>query len=73
MPGGVFLNQGIARTTFEKCYRGLSFSDTDVFPDGELVMVNGTLRKAKGAGFVVRDAESVGEHCALTLRNWVDR
>ena len=43
------------------------------FPDGELVPINVTLRAAEGAGFEVRDVESLREHYALTLRHWVRR
>jgi cyclopropane-fatty-acyl-phospholipid synthase len=71
-PGGVFLNHGIAvSATFER--KGPSFVDKYVFPDGELVPVNVTLRAAESAGFEVRDVESLREHYALTLRHWVRR
>ncbi len=72
-PGGVFLNHGIARTTMGKKVHGPSFSNTYVFPDGELVPVNATLHAAEQTGFEVRDVESLREHYALTLRNWVRR
>jgi cyclopropane-fatty-acyl-phospholipid synthase len=69
-PGGVFLNHGIATsTTFES--RGPSFIDRYVFPDGELVPLNATVRAAEECGFEVRDVESLREHYALTLRHWV--
>ena len=71
-PGGVFLNQGIA---YSATYRrkGPSFSDDYVFPDGELVPINTTLRAAELSGFEVRDLESLREHYALTLHKWVQR
>jgi cyclopropane-fatty-acyl-phospholipid synthase len=70
--GGVFLNQGIAASaTFQR--KGPSFVDKYVFPDGELVSINTTLRAAELAGFEVRDVESLREHYALTLRHWVRR
>jgi len=72
-PGGVFLNHGIANRAGGKPQKGPSFSDTYVFPDGELVPINVTLRAAEGAGFEVRDVESLREHYALTLRHWVRR
>ena len=72
-PGGVFLNHGIANTMADRPVRGPSFSDTYVFPDGELVPISATLRAAEGAGFEVRDVESLREHYALTLRHWVRR
>jgi cyclopropane-fatty-acyl-phospholipid synthase len=72
-PGGVFLNHGIANTFEERPRHGPSFSDTYVFPDGELVPISTTSRAAEQAGFEVRDVESLREHYALTLRQWVRR
>lgn len=72
-PGGAFLNHGIASRATDKPQSGPSFSDTYVFPDGELVPINATLRAAEEAGFEVRDVESLREHYALTLRHWVRR
>jgi cyclopropane-fatty-acyl-phospholipid synthase len=72
-PGGVFLNHGIASRATDKPQHGPSFSDTYVFPDGELVPINITLHAAEEAGFEVRDVESLREHYALTLRHWVRR
>jgi len=72
-PGGVFLNHGIANTTADRPRHGPSFSDTYVFPDGELTPISTTLRVAEESGFEVRDVESLREHCALTLRHWVHR
>jgi cyclopropane-fatty-acyl-phospholipid synthase len=71
-PGGVFLNHGIAYSaTYRR--RGPSFSDRYVFPDSDLVPINATLRAAELSGFEVRDVESLREHYALTLHNWVLR
>ena len=72
-PGGVFLNHGIANRAGGKPQHGPSFSNTYVFPDGELVPINVTLRAAEESGFEVRDVESLREHYALTLRHWVRR
>jgi cyclopropane-fatty-acyl-phospholipid synthase len=72
-PGGAFLNHGIASRATDPVGHGPSFSDSYVFPDGELVPVNTTLRAAEEAGFEVRDVESLREHYALTLRHWVRR
>jgi cyclopropane-fatty-acyl-phospholipid synthase len=72
-PGGVFLNHGIASRTTDPPQHGPTFSDTYVFPDGELVPINVTLRAAEGAGFEVRDVESLREHYAITLRHWLRR
>jgi cyclopropane-fatty-acyl-phospholipid synthase len=71
-PGGVFLNHGIA---YSATYRRQdpSFSDRYAFPDSELVPINTTLRAAELSGFEVRDLESLREHYALTLHNWVQR
>lgn len=72
LPGGVFLNHGIARsTTYHRT--GPSFTDVYVFPDGELVPLGATLRHAEEAGFEVRDVESLREHYALTLSHWLKR
>ena len=72
-PGGVFLNHGIASRATDKPQHGPSFSDAYVFPDGELVPINVTVRAAEEAGFEVRDVESLREHYALTLGHWVRR
>jgi cyclopropane-fatty-acyl-phospholipid synthase len=71
-PGGVFLNHGIAYSaTYRR--RGPSFIDRYVFPDGDLVPINASLRVAELSGFEVRDVETLREHYALTLRHWVRR
>ena len=71
-PGGVFLNHGIAHSaTYRR--RGPSFIDHYVFPDSELVPINASLRAAELNGFEVRDVESLREHYALTLHQWVRR
>ena len=72
-PGGVFLNHGIACRADLPPARGPTFSQRYVFPDGELVPINRTLQAAEQIGFEVRDVESLREHYAHTLRNWVRR
>src|SRR5439155_4120858 len=72
-PGGLFLNQGIAISGWEKEPRGQPFSDRYVFPDGELANIGYTLKTAEEARLEVRDVESLREHYELTLRNWVRR
>ena len=72
-PGSVFLNHGIASRATDEPEKGATFSDTYVFPDGELVPINVTLHAAEESGFEVRDVESLREHYALTLRQWVKR
>jgi cyclopropane-fatty-acyl-phospholipid synthase len=71
--GGVFMNHGIASRATDPVGHGPSFSDTYVFPDGETLPINVTLRAAEEAEFEVRDVESLREHYALTLRHWVRR
>ncbi len=72
-PAGVFLNHGIACRATATAAHGPSFNDTYVFPDGELTPISATLTAAEGAGFEVRDVESLREHYVLTLRHWVRR
>ena len=42
-----------------------------VFPDGELLDVGYTVQAMEAAGFEIRDVESLREHDARTLRQWV--
>ena len=72
LPGGVFLNHGIARSAMYRPSKP-SFTDVYVFPDGDLVPISTTLRIAEDAGFEVRDVESLREHYALTLHHWLKR
>ncbi len=72
-PGGVFLNHAIARRTNDLAVEGPSFTNTYVFPDGELAPIGTATNAAEEAGFDVRDVESLREHYALTLRHWVRR
>jgi cyclopropane-fatty-acyl-phospholipid synthase len=71
--GGMFLNTGIALRVSERKPKGPNFVSRYVFPDGDLVPINQTLRVAEAAGFEVRDLESLREHYALTLRHWARR
>jgi cyclopropane-fatty-acyl-phospholipid synthase len=71
--GGSFLNSGIASSLSYSQRKGPSFNDRYVFPDGELVPISKSLSVAESAGFEVRDVESLREHYALTLRQWVRR
>jgi cyclopropane-fatty-acyl-phospholipid synthase len=72
-PGGRLLNHQIARRPWprEKSYRVNPFIDAYVFPDGELAPVGRTVSLLEHSGFEVRDVESLREHYALTLRQWV--
>ena len=71
-PGGVFLNHGISYSAMYH-RRGPSFIDRYVFPDSELVPISASLRAAELSGFEVRDVESLREHYALTVHQWVRR
>ncbi|MPY33769.1 class I SAM-dependent methyltransferase [Streptomyces adustus] len=72
-PGGRLLNHQIARRPHhdESAYRVNDFIDAYVFPDGELAPIGTTVTQLERAGFEVRDVESIREHYALTLREWV--
>lgn len=83
-PGGLFLNHGLVnraqgnRSTMRQrlgrlVWREGEFMDRYVFPDGELVTLDETVRCAETAGFETRDGESLREHYVLTLRHWVHR
>jgi len=71
-PGGAFFNSGISASA-NYVRRGPSFIDRYVFPDGDLVPIHTSLAAAEVCGFEVRDVESLREHYALTLRQWVRR
>jgi cyclopropane-fatty-acyl-phospholipid synthase len=71
--GGLFLNHGIVSQSREgKGFRaGRDFIGRYVFPDGDLVALDATVRAAEAEGFEVRDVENLREHYARTLRAWV--
>ncbi|MCZ0988835.1 SAM-dependent methyltransferase [Streptomyces diastatochromogenes] len=72
-PGGRLLNHQIARRPQrdETAYETDRFIDAYVFPDGELAPIGTTVTQLERAGFEVRDVESIREHYARTLREWV--
>jgi len=72
-PGGRLLNHQIARRprADEESYEVDEFIDRYVFPDGELSPLGSTVSRLEEAGFEVRDVETLREHYALTLRQWV--
>jgi cyclopropane-fatty-acyl-phospholipid synthase len=83
-PGGLFLNHGIvnlsdARPTslanriVASVWKRGAFIDRYVFPDGCLVPLADMIGAAEASGFETRDAESLREHYAKTLRHWVGR
>ncbi|MER5639573.1 cyclopropane-fatty-acyl-phospholipid synthase family protein [Kitasatospora sp. NPDC002227] len=72
-PGGRLLNHQISRRPNRQGQPHVqsAFIDRYVFPDGELSPVGSTVSLIEEAGFEVRDVESLREHYALTLREWV--
>ncbi len=83
-PGGLFLLQGIvaapagqepglAAALGRRIWQGGEFIDRYVFPDGDLVTLGEMVAAAEGAGFEVRDIESLREHYVRTLRCLVQR
>ena len=72
-PGGVFLNHAIGEGLQEDRFRGPSFVDEYVFPDGDIPPIPLVLGAAEETGFEVRDVENLREHYALTCRHWVRR
>ncbi|MCC9308025.1 cyclopropane-fatty-acyl-phospholipid synthase family protein [Kitasatospora sp. RB6PN24] len=73
VPGGRLLNHQIARRPDRPGvpHTPSPFINRYVFPDGELSPVGSTVSSLEEAGFEVRDVESLREHYALTLREWV--
>ncbi len=69
---GRLLNHGISRPPSRVApFRRNSFLYRYVFPDGELHEMGNVVSIIQRAGLEVRDVESLREHYALTLRNWV--
>lgn len=69
-PTGRLLNHAISSKQ-GSTLSGRSFTGRYVFPDGELLDVGEVVLAMEGAGFEVRDVESLREHYAQTLRAWV--
>jgi cyclopropane-fatty-acyl-phospholipid synthase len=69
-PEGRLLNHAISSIGGSKLGR-TSFVGRYVFPDGELIDVGQVVLAMERAGFEVRDVESLREHYARTLRQWV--
>ena len=72
-PCGTFLNHGITYGPNVNDQNQCQFLQKYVFPDGELFSVAALLKASEEAGFEIRDVESLREHYALTLRDWVSR
>jgi cyclopropane-fatty-acyl-phospholipid synthase len=69
---GRLLNHAISHRPGERAgFSKTSFIDRYVFPDGEIETLTTMIDALEGAGFEVRDVESLREHYALTLRAWV--
>jgi cyclopropane-fatty-acyl-phospholipid synthase len=71
LPGGLFLNHGIARSAALSSRPKESFIDKHVFPDGELVTLSQAIQLGESAGLEVRDVENLREHYERTLSLWV--
>jgi cyclopropane-fatty-acyl-phospholipid synthase len=82
-PGGLFLNHGIiSQQTQPTGMRALAqrflphrsrFTETYVFPDGEMPRLPAMTEAAQGVGFELRDVENLREHYTQTLRHWSRR
>jgi cyclopropane-fatty-acyl-phospholipid synthase len=72
-PGGLFLNHGIGLGPVILPGESGSFIQYHVFPDSDLVSIGDMLKAGEGQGWEIRDVESLREHYALTLRQWIVR
>jgi cyclopropane-fatty-acyl-phospholipid synthase len=70
VPGGRILNHAIS-TPDGASFDRRSFTARYVFPDGELEDVADVVSAMEAVELEVRDVESLREHYALTLRQWV--
>jgi cyclopropane-fatty-acyl-phospholipid synthase len=70
VPGGRLLNHQIVRRPGPP-RTGRTFIDAFVFPDGELLPLADVVSAIDTADLEVRDVESLREHYARTLRQWV--
>jgi cyclopropane-fatty-acyl-phospholipid synthase len=71
-PEGRLLNHAISRPPGPSVLDKHSFIERYVFPDGELHEVGTVVSAMQEDGFEVRDVESLREHYARTLRQWVN-
>ncbi len=69
-PHGRLLNHAISSVGSSRLDPD-SFVYRYVFPDGELVDLSTVIDAMQQAGFEVRDVESLREHYARTLRQWI--
>ncbi len=70
-PGGLVVHHGICRMIDED-EQPNTFITRYVFPDGELHRVATVVAALEKSGQEMRDAESLREHYALTLKRWVE-
>jgi cyclopropane-fatty-acyl-phospholipid synthase len=83
-PGGLFLNHGIVSVeagrprrwrdaVARRLWKADAFIDQYVFPDGKLGPFYEIIHAAEAVGFETRDVESLREHYARTLTEWIRR
>jgi len=72
-PGGLFLNHAIARPQGVRDDAASLFLRRYIFPGGQFIHLNETIRAAEDAGFEVLDVENLRPHYALTCRLWEQR
>jgi cyclopropane-fatty-acyl-phospholipid synthase len=70
-PGGLFLNEGIARL-FSATPRRPTFISRYVFPDGELHPLAALVGSLERSGLEPREISSSREHYARTLHRWYE-
>ncbi|MBK7583235.1 MAG: class I SAM-dependent methyltransferase [Myxococcales bacterium] len=71
--GGLFLSQGTSRRPGIERNAGGAFIFRHVFPGGELVSAARLQSEMEDAGFEILDVQALGQHYALTLREWFER
>jgi cyclopropane-fatty-acyl-phospholipid synthase len=83
-PQGLLLNHGIVGVNAappigwrerigRKLWRRDEFIDQYVFPDGKLGPLHAVIAAGEASGFETRDVQSLREHYALTLDEWLRR
>ena len=75
-PGGLVMNHGITHNDTDQYELGSdigSFIDEYVFPGGELTHISHVIGEMAEQGLESWDVESLRQHYARTLWNWVDR
>ena len=72
-PAGLFLNHGIARAQGVTDDAASLFVRHRIFPGGQLLHLDETIRSAEQAGLEVLDVENLRPHYARTCRLWDER